>query len=819
MNDLRFALRQLLKNPGFTAVAVLTLALGIGATSSVFSLIDGVLLTPPPYLKPDRIVLIEPARFDGQPFSQGCTSGQWLEWQKAINSFETIAGYEWIFQILNRADGSESIEGLAVTPDYFKVTGIKPLLGRVFLPSDMPTKPGQDRVMLLGHDLWQRRFNGDKDILGQTVHLSHGQSLIVVGVMPPGVRFLPSRTRGSEPNYNVNAQVDYWKPLWPLDRTRSDEIYCNVAGRLRDDATREKAQAELTTIAAQQAKADHALEGITARIQVLADNLNSEGRRVLLPLFGAVALVFLIACANVAGLLLTRGLQRQQEYAVRCALGAQRSQLFCQGLLEALLLALVGGALGVGLAATIVKVISITGAHAIPRLDAVRIGGLALAFCFGSAVLAAVIAGLAPAFHAARSDPAEGLRGTRASVSRTERRFLGGIAIIQIALTLALLTGAGLLIRTVHNLTLIHPGYETQNILTMNVTVTDPKKFADFHSQALGRIAALPGVKKTAFGWGVPLTGNSWPSQVRIEGQSPKDTGTGSDFKNEIAIATRSVTADYFDLLSMPVTMGRNFRPADAWFGPHAVTNAPFVAMINQALVAKYFGRDNPIGRKLRFSPGLGASAEIIGVVANSRNNSLTEKSEPEVYFSFWQLDAFTKHLLIRTASDPRSLIGTVQRELRAIDPAVAIEGVRTLDQIRNESVASQTFAMRLLGGFSLAGCALALVGIYGVLSLAVGSRRREIAIRMAVGAQRRHVLQMILRDGWRLIVAGLIIGTGLALALARSLRAFLFGVEPVDPLTFSAAAILFSAVALLASFVPARRAVRTDPMEALRHE
>src|SRR6185369_14306877 len=260
MNDLRFAFRQLLKNPGFTSVAALTLALGIGATSSVFNLVQGVLLTPPPYPKPDQIVLIGPARLDGQPFSQGGTGGQWVEWQKATNSFEAISGYEWIFQILDLSDGSESIQGIAVTPEYFKLTGIKPLLGRMFLPSDMPTQPGQDRVMLLGYDLWKRRFNSDPDILGKAVHLSRGQSLTVIGVMPSGVRFLPSRTRASEPNYVVNAQVDYWKPLWPLDLSRLDAVYCNIAGRLRDGVAAEKAQAELRAIAARQAKTERALE-------------------------------------------------------------------------------------------------------------------------------------------------------------------------------------------------------------------------------------------------------------------------------------------------------------------------------------------------------------------------------------------------------------------------------------------------------------------------------------------------------------------------------------------------------------------------------
>ena len=353
----------------------------------------------------------------------------------------------------------------------------------------------------------------------------------------------------------------------------------------------------------------------------------------------------------------------------------------------------------------------------------------------------------------------------------------------------------------------------------MNVTTPDQNRFADFHSQALTRIAALPGVKKVAFGWGVPLTGNNWLNQVRIEGQSTADTGTGRDFKDELSIATRSITADYFDALGLRIVSGRSFHPTDAWYGPGAVTNAPFVAVISEAMAAKYFLKDNPVGRKLRFSPGIGQSAEIIGVVTDARNGSLIQHPEPEVYFSLWQLGSFTKHLIIRTASDPRLLIAAVQRELRAIDPTVAIEHIKTLDRIRADSIASQTFAMRLLVGFSLVASGLALVGIYGVLSLSLGSRSREIAIRIAVGAQPNNIIGLVLGEGLRLIVVGLLVGTGVAVAFARVLRAFLFEVEPTDPTAFAGVAILFTAVALLACWLPARRASRVDPMEALRYE
>jgi putative ABC transport system permease protein len=819
LRDVRFGARLLCRNPGFTCIAVLTLALGIGATSGVFSLVQGVLLTPPPYLRSERIVLISPQRLDGQPYAHGLCAAQWVEWQNEAKTFDAIAGYNWGFDFLILPDHSESVEGLWVTADYFRVTGIKPLLGHEFLKSEAPGSDGRETSIILGYRLWQRLFKGDSKVIGKSVHLSRRPPLTVIGVLPPGVRFLPSARNAAEPNYDVNAEVDFLIQTSP-EETPPKLMIWSMVGRLREGMTAKRAQIEMAAIVARQADTDHDFERITAKVQSLATELNLKGRRVLLPLFGAVALVFLIACANVTGLLLARGLERQLEYVVRCAIGARRSQLFRQVLTESMLLAISGGALGMGLAIGLIKFVKFMGVHAIPRLDAVTLGWPVLASGFALAWVATLLAGLGPALNAARRDPANAITGIRGtSMGPTGRRFLGGVVILQIALTFALLVGAGLLIRTVNKLGNIRPGYETQNLLTMNVTMPDQTKFADFHAQALVRISALPGVKKVAFGWGVPLTGNSWMNQVRIEGQSVSDTGTGKDFKNELAIATRSVTPDYFDALGLRLVRGRVFRSTDSWYGPDAATNAPFVAVINETMARKYFAKGNPIGSKLRFSPGIGQSAQIIGVITDARDAWLTEKPEPEVYFSLWQLGPFTKHLVIRTRPNPRSLIGAVQRELRAIDPTVAVEQVKTLEEIRTDSIAPQTFAMRLLVGFSLAGSVLALVGIYGVLSLSVGSRTRELAIRMAIGAQRDDLLGLVLREGLRLVGVGLVLGFGVAIAMTQVLRGLLFGVGPTDPVTFVAVAILFTAVALLACLVPAVRAMRVNPMEALRHE
>jgi len=546
--------------------------------------------------------------------------------------------------------------------------------------------------------------------------------------------------------------------------------------------------------------------------------LNREGRRLLLPLLGAVILVFLIACGNAAGLLLARGIQRQPEYAVRSALGAQRSQLFLQVLTESLLLAMLGGVLGAGLAMASLKTLKAIGGVAIPRLDAVRLGWPVLAFCFSTTVVAAVLAGLAPAFRASRLDPASNFKSAgRSSGGRAERRLLGGVAVVQTALTLALLTGAALLIRTVANLAKVRPGYETQNVLTMSVT--RPTDWDSFNVPALERISALPTVKHAAFVWGLPLTGNNWITTVKIRG--PADTPST---KEEVAIPGRAVTPEYFDAVGIPLVAGREFRSTDTregWknFLPDP-GERPFVAILNQAMADRYFPGTNPIGRKVGFSfENVQSDAEIVGITANARTDALTRQAAPEIYFSYWQLPAFSKHLVIRTASDPRSLITAVRRELQAVDPTVAIEQVKTLEQIRNDSIAPQTFAMRLLTAFSVVACALATVGIYGVLSLSVGARRREIAIRMAVGAQGRAILGLFLGEGLRLIAFGLAVGIAIAVGLTGVLKAFLFGVEPTDPLTFAGVAILFTIVALLACWLPARRAMRVDLMEALRHE
>jgi putative ABC transport system permease protein len=815
LHDLRSAWRMFINRPGFCLVATLTLAIGIGSSSSVFNLIHGVLLTPPPYLKPEQIVLIRPVKADGQPYLGGTTGRQWTEWRKESASFATMAGYIWTFDYLVQPGGSEFFQGMEVTPDYFKVIGMQPLLGRAFV--DAEATVAGDTVTILGYDFWQRRFNGDPNILGQTIKITRAQPpLTIIGVMPPGLRFLPAYSNADFPNYDPNARVDYWIPV-TAERSQSE---WNVVARLRPGIALAQANAELAAIAARQAQMDRQLDGLTARAKRLETELNQDGRHLLLPLLGAVGLVFLIACGNVASLLLARGLQRQHEYAVRGALGAGRFTLFRQVLTESMLLALAGGVLGAIFSMSIVKVLRATSGAAIPRLDAVTISWPVLFYCCLTALVAAGLAGLLPAFRAWQLNPVEGIKGAgpTTTVSRTQRRLFASVAILQTALTLALLVGSGLLVRTVTNLTKLQPGFGTEHILTMNVTVPswDGKQWYAFHRRALDKISALPGVRQAAFGWGLPLTGDKWISPVHLENEPAKMADADA-----VLVAKRSVTPEFFDALGMRIVAGRAFRASDnlenwkAW-SEFVPSETPFVCIINESLAERYFPNSNAVGHIVRVGPWIKRPCHIVGVLANARMETLTQAAGPELYLPFFQCPVFNKHLLVRARSEPASLIDMLRGELRAIEPTIAVEHVKTLEQIRTESMAGQLFAMRLLIGFAVTGCLLALVGIYSVLALSVSSRRRELAVRLAVGAEPPHIRRLVLGEGLRLVILGQVLGVGAALAMARIFQALLFGVKPLDPATWLAVTSLFTFVTLFACWLPARAAGRIAPVEAM---
>jgi putative ABC transport system permease protein len=798
-------MRMLLKRPGFTAMAALTLALGIGATTAVFSLVQGVLLTPPPYHDPKALVLVPTVRVDRERAErlEPTPAIQWLDWQKRATSFDGVAAYGWTFNFLIDAQGSTSVSGMFVTPEYFRVVGVQPILGRAFSQSD--TVP-PSAVIILGYDCWQRLFNRDPNIVGKTIRLSRRDTPpTVIGVMPPGVRFLPSPQASQEPNYDVNAAVDFWITGAPNPQ-RLKESRADVVARLKPGITVAQAQSELAVLSASETKGDPDLEALAPRVQPMMSEMNRDGRRVLLPLFGAAALVLLIACGNTAGLLLVRGLQRQHEYAVRIALGVSRRTLFQQTLIESLSIALIGGIVGAALAFGVVRVFTSIGGRAIPRLDSVSVGWPVLAFGIGIAFVAAILAGLAPAVRAIRHDPADALKtsGTRSSAGHGERRMLQAVTTFQTALTLALLVGAGLLVRTLHNVANVRSGYSIDRVLTMTVTAVQGN-WADFHQRALERVSRVPGVQKAAFVWGTPLSGNDWPALVEIEGHpavKPSD---------RVALPLRAVTTGYFDLIGTPIVDGRDFRDTDT-------NDAPPVAVINQTFADRYFKGTAAVGKKLWLN-GPERPCEIVGVASDGRTSDLTQAPSPEIYLPLWQARAFSKDLVLRTAGDPRAVMASVRNELRAVDPTVAIERVRTLDELRADSLASRTFAEQLLVGFSSIGTLLTAVGIYGVLALSVVSRRREIAIRSAVGAQPRDIRTLVMAEGLRLLAYGVAVGIGAAFLVTRALRSFLFEVAPADPWTIAAAALLFTVVTIVACWAPTARAATIHPIEALRSE
>lgn len=806
LRDLRQSLRGLVKQPAFAAIAIFTLALGIGSTSAVFALIEGVLFTRPPYPEPDRLVVIPAVRRNGPDATlRGWAPSQLDLWREQAKSVDSLAGYTWSFDFIVGDDSAQPVQGLRVGEGYFATIGVEPELGRTFLSSEL--QPGGAHAIVISHDLWVSDFDSDPQVIGKVIRMRGGASPAIVGVMPPGIRLLPSPMAAGEPNYDEQALVEFWQPLVfrPQDLDRQG---LNVLGRLRLGASAQQAQVELAQLIERQVVEKPDFAGMTPQVEPLSVYMNRDAGAVLWPLFGAAGLVLLIASGNVAVLLLVRGLQRRHEYAVRSALGINRFALLRQAAAEGSLLALIGGGLGALIGLAIVDVFKLVAAHAVPRLDAVTIQWPVFAWSLGAAFFAATLAGLFPAVHALRTDPSNALKsaGTKSSIGLGERRVLGALTTFQAALTLVLLVGAGLLIRTMINLANVPSGFASADVLTMSVTAVEGS-WGDFHRTALERIATIPGVERVAFGWGVPLTGNSWPVDAEIEGLP-----VAADRDNRVALSLRAVTPDYFDLLGVGLTEGRGFRSSDD-------DKAPGVAMVNEAFVDRFFSGNAALEKKIWLNGRDRPPLTIVGVIADMRADDLSRSAEPQVYLPLWQATAFSKHLLVRTAANPESMAAAIQTELHAINPAVAVEHVEPLERIQQASLAPRTFAAQLLVAFAIAACILTLVGVYGVLALSVAARRREIAIRSAVGAQQSNIRRLVFREGLRLVGAGALAGVVASVALSRTLSAFLFAAQPTDPLVLGGVLAAFLLVVLLACWAPTRRATRIAPAEALRAE
>jgi predicted permease len=802
--DLRFGARMLLKNPGFSAMAILTLALGIGATTAIFSVVYATLYEPMPYPKPDQLMMVWTRFGEGR----GSTStGDFLEWKRRTKSFQSLEAWNGGSFNVATVDRPQQVEGSVMTPGFFHMTGSQMMLGRDFLPEE--GEVGKDHVVILSHRLWNQSFGANREIVGQRIRMN-GEPYTVVGVAPPGM--------------HDRLPHQLWVPLaFKPDQTNHDAHWLLVMGRLKDGVSREQAQAEMKEIARQLAQ-EHPNSNatLTASVEPLHNNfLPDTTIKNLWMLLGAVAFLLLIACVNVANLLLARGTVRQRQVAIRAALGASRAQLFWQFLTESLLLAAVGGGLGVYLAWLLIDVImAYVPANMLPSEADARISIPVLLFTIAATMLSGLLFGCAPAWHASRLDLNEVLKqGGRTGVGGARRGVRRALVVVEFALALTLLAGGGLALRSFWNLTRVDLGVRTEHVLTFFLPVPegrfpDAALVAPYYQQLLGRIESVPGVEKAAVTTGMPTRGPGFGMSFTIAGAPPVDPAArpGAGYQ--------MVTPGYFDTFGVRVVKGRKFTEQDT-------ANNPRVAMVNENFANRYFPNVDPLTQRVVVDgliPGsfkLGPPVEwrVVGVFHNVRNGEGLRTDFPEIYVPFWQCPWPQASVAVRTAGNPASVTKSIAAAVNAIDPDLPLAGVKTMDQQVSEVLAVDRFGMVLYGSFAVLALLLAAVGIYGVMAFAVAQRTQEFGLRMALGAGGRQILNLVLKEGGTLAFIGLGLGLGGAYLVGRAMRTMLYGVGALDVLAFGAAALVLLVTALLACYFPARRASRVDPMIALRHE
>jgi putative ABC transport system permease protein len=798
IRDIRYGLRSLLKRPGFTVIALIALALGIGANTAIFSLVNAVVLQPLPYPDPDRLVWAwGNIRNGGNRAS--VSPLDFLDFRSQNKTFEQFAASGSLPGSGNLT-GSGEPERLTVslvTGNYFDAFGVRPALGRGF--SLQNEKPGQDQVIVLSHAFWQKRFGGDPSIVNKTIVLD-GKACEVIGVMPADV-VLPQ-------------PADLWAPMnFDVDpgMKQRKAHFLRPIGRLKEGVTLAQAQADTDIIAAQLEQLyPESNTGWNLRLVPLREQLVGGTRATLFILFGAVGLVLLIACANVANLLMVRAAARQREIALRTALGASRFRIARQMITESLLLAIIGGALGALLATWGMQLLIRLSEDSIPRTANVRIDATVLAFTFLISLVTGVLFGLAPALRTVNvnliDSLKDGLRGAGESALRNRTRSL--LVVFESALAVMLLIGAGLLVRSLIALQNVDPGFDPNNVLTLRIDLPrqkydTPEKTSNFFSQLETRVAGLPGVEAVGFVTELPMSGQLNDMPFSIEGRpvASMSQGFGADF--------RRVNQDYFNALRIPLLRGRNFTEQE-------VRHSAKVILVSQQLVDQVFPNEEPLGKRLVMAMG-GVPFEIIGVVGDIRHYSLGSPALPAMYMP--SLEPTRKNLVIRTQVDPLSIVGGVRKEVQALDPDQPIAAVRTMDDWVTRSTATPRYRTTLLGLFAVLAMILAATGIYGVMSYSVTQRTHEIGVRMAMGARQFDVLKLVVRQGMLLTLVGVALGLAGAFALTRVMSTLLFGVTAKDPFTFGVVAALLIAVAFLACFVPARRATKVDPLVALRYE
>ncbi len=802
LKDLRHGLRTLLRQPGFTVVAVITLALGIGANTAIFSLVNAVLLRALPFKDPEQIVSIgKQAGAGGLP---GLAGYEYLAWKEKSSSFADLAAYsDDNFNLIGQGE-PERISCARVTASLFTTLGVQPIRGRTFLPEE--DRPGQNRVAVVSEGFWQRRYGNSEALVGGPLQLND-KTYTVVGIMPSSFRF--------------PGNFEIWLPLAldPIKETQGDFLsLVEVVGRLKPDAVAQQAQTELNLISQHASTELKDPPPVSAlEIHPLHQQLVVGVRLTLLVLWGAVGLVMLLACANVANLMLSRTVSRQREMAIRAAVGARRWQLIRQLLVESLILGVVGGALGLMFAvwgvSAIASLVPEGFASSVHNLNAIALDWRVFGFTLALSLLMALVFGIFPALSGSRPDLLKVLRESSARnlMSFGLRSMRGWLVVTELALALILLLGAGLLVRSFRQLTAIDLGFNHDNVLMARINLprsvyrTD-EQTAAFHRQLVERVKALPGVESTGTINHTPLSGFGVIVFTGIEGQPPPDR------EKDLPIGVGSVSPDYFRTLHIPLISGRVYDERDR-------ADSPKVAVVNQAFAKRYFPAGDVLGKRVGFGCEDGLCTTIVGVVGNVKQESITTDVAPEIYVPFSQMPMNGMTLFVRTNSNPADFARTVRAEVLAIDKNQPVYDVKTLDQRVIETIAASRSLMLLFSGFALLALVLASVGTYGIVSYAVSQRTREIGIRMALGARAIDVLRLVLKNGMTLVVAGVAIGIGGALALTRFLTTMLFGVTPTDTLTFVVVSLALAAVALIACLVPARRATKVDPLEALRYE
>ena len=798
LQDLRYAVRMLVRTPGFTLVAVLTLALGIGANTAIFTVVNAIVLKPLPYPDAERLVMVwQDLRARGGPEDEWLSPGNYVDLRGAKDVVDQIAVISGWRPTLTGAGEPEPIPGEVVSHEYFSTAGVAPALGRNFTQAD--DVPNAPRVVIVSNGFWKQRFGGDPKILGQVLTLS-GEPHQVIGVMPDGFRPVLSQT------------AEIWRPIRLNTASASrGSVFLRSVARLPSGRSLQQAQAAATTLSHQlQSAHPQYNEKMVFNLMPLHERVVGNVRPALLALLGAVGFVLLIACANIANLLLARGSSRGRELAVRVALGAARGRVIRQLLTESVLLAAIGGAAGLIFGGWAIDGLVSLAPESMPRLNEVRLEPGVLAFASLVTLLTGVIFGLGPAIQSARGGITqslkEGARGTTGTGGRALRRVLIGV---EVAMALILLTGGGLLLRSFMELQALDLGFKAENVLVgfLNPPRTayqTPEQRRVFYDQVMEKVSALPGVQKGALSSILPLGGGDSDTSFLIEGRPPAQKQSES-----LVTWYREVSAGYFDVMGIRLIAGRLFAERES---------APSV-VINETFVRKYFPGEPPLGKQLRFSPALPVFT-IVGVVADVKmGGALEPESRVETYVPYWHLTEGGMAVVIKSAVDPGQLVQPLRRAVSAVDRNVPVSNVEPLADIVRDSIDQPRFVMSLAGAFALLALALAAIGIYGVMAYTVSQRTTEFGVRMALGAERTEVFRLVLVDALKLTGAGVVAGLAGSLLISRSLESLQYGIKAADPLTLAATSAALVLVAVTASVIPARRATRVDPIEALRAE